>query len=209
MFLERTVDFHLVVTYLSFKPRSCHLAYAVMVAHGGAVFLNIVHDTLLILEVLVKLAHLRLKDEIEVRALGIEMRHMSHAYGVGSALAEAADILIDGVEIVPVDRAFKRVKHKPVVAHILAEIRVCEAAVLPTLCDKARCVHSAVPLADFVYLLGNILAEVLFTLTPAEHENPFSVLIALGGEELVDNSVRNAVETERDGGLLGVGETEY
>lgn len=65
----------------------------------------------LILEILVEVVHLRFKYEVEICALGIEVGHMGHAYGVWSALAEAADILIDIGEVIPVDRALEGVKH--------------------------------------------------------------------------------------------------
>ena len=74
-----------------------------MVAHRGAVLLDVVHNAALILEVFVEVVHLRLENKVEVRALGIEVIHMGHADSVGSALAEAADILIDLAEVIPVD----------------------------------------------------------------------------------------------------------
>lgn len=101
--LERAVDIHLVLTDLRLEPRSGHLAYAVVVAHRRAVLLDVVHDAALILKILVEVVHLRFKYEVEICALGIEVGHMGHADGVWSALAEAADILIDIGEVIPVD----------------------------------------------------------------------------------------------------------
>ena len=64
-------------------------------------------------------------------------------------------------------------------------------------------------LADPVYLLCDVLAEVLLALAPAEHKYALAVLVALCGEHFVNDGVGNAVEAECHGGLLGVGETEY
>ena len=206
--LERAVDIHLVLADLRLEPRSGHLAYAVVVAHRRAVLLDVVHDAALILEILVKVVHLRFEYEVEVCALGIEVGHMGHADGVGSALAEAADILVDVGEVIPVDRALEGVEHKAVVAHVLAQVGIGEATLLPALGDDAGGVHCTVLLAYLVYLLCDVLAEVLLALAPAEHEHTLAVLVALGGEHLVNNGVRNAVEAESYRSLLGVGETE-
>lgn len=206
---ERAVDFHLIVADLGLQPRGGHLADAVVVAHRGAGCLDMIHDPVLVFQIFVDIAHLCLEDEIEVCTLWIEVRHMRHAHRVRAALAVGAHALVDVHEVIPVDGAFERVEHQAVVAQILAQVWIAEAAFLPAPRDDAGGIHRAIFMADIPNAAFYIFAKVALSLREAKHQAALVGFIAARFEQRVNRRIRHAVEVEGDLRLLRVRYAEH
>lgn len=209
MLLERTINLHLIVADLGLQPRGGHLADAVMVAHGSAGLLDVIHNTVLVFEIFINAVHFRLEDEVEVCALWVEVRHMRHTHRVRAALTVGTHAFVNVHEVIPVDGALQCVEHQAVIAQILAQIRVAEAALLPTSCDDTGSVHCAVFMADIPNAAFYVFAKVALSLREAKHQATLVGFIAARFEQRVNRRIRHAVEVEGDLRFLRVGHTEH